>query len=1519
MTQNQRIAIIDDSPEDREAYRRYLLADERYLYEILEAEDGEEGLALCDREKPDLILLDFVLPGMDGLEFINELKILGQTQIPVIMLTGQGSEEIAVQALKNGVSDYLVKGKTTPESLRLTVRNIIEQSRLLSQLEESEQRFQETFKQAVTGIAHIGLDGQCLLVNQSLCDILGYTREELLESTFWKITNSDRLSESLDYIRLLADEITSYSQHKRFIRQDGVSVWLDWTISLVRATSREPKYLIAIVQDISDVYDELRLRKQAEEALQQSESHYATLAKVSPVGIFHTDPEGNCLYVNERWCAIAGLTQQAALGEGWIEALYPGDRSRVIAEWYQAAQQNLLFRSEYRFQRPDGAITWVYGQAVAKLDSLGQVLGYVGTITDISDRKQLEESLSRSQEQLSLAQRISNIGTFEWNIQTNEVVWTPELEALYGLPPGGFGGKYSDWAQTVHPDDRERTEQALSKMINDGKEFNLDFRICLPDGNIRWLEGRGNLVYDQPGDPKRIIEVNIAESPDVRKPCGMIGVNIEIGDRKQAEAALHQQIERQRLVMQIAQQIQQSIDLDQILNVTVTQVRQFLQAERVFIYRFQPDWSGVIMVESVVDGWMSILNAEIKDPCFMEIRGEDYKQGRIKATADIYTENLSQCYVDFLKQFAVRANLVVPILQGEALWGLLIANQCSKPRQWQPLEIDLLHQLATQVGIAIQQSSLLQQAQRELNDRQQAQQALRQVHDELENRVKERTIQLSQVNSHLRQEVKERQQANIALRESEARFRTMADTAPVLIWMAGTDKNCNYFNRSWLEFTGKTLEQEIDNGWVKGVHPEDRERCMNIYLTAFDARESFTMEYRLKRFDDEYRWILDSGMPRFNEDGSFAGYIGSCIDISDVYNELRLRKQAEENLHLMSAALESAVEGISRLDAQGRYLAVNSAYVNLVGYEPEEMIGMEWQRTVHPEDQANMLAAYQYMLDNGKVEVESRGIRKDGSVFYKQLVMVTTYDKQQQFLGHYCFAKDISDRKLAEQQIREQAALLNVATDAIFVRNLQHQILFWNKSAESLYGWTAAEVMNQNAIQLLFPEENISQLEPVFKTVIERGSWQGELQTISKSGKKAIVASRWTLVRDEAGKPQAILTVDTDITEKKELEARFLRAQRLESLGTLASGIAHDLNNVLTPILASAQLLPLKLPNTTAQNLQLLQIIENSAKRGAELVKQILAFARGTPGKRSPMQIRLLLSEIEQVAKNTFPKSIEICTNFPQSLGLVFADATQLHQILMNLCINACDAMPNGGTLTLTAENRDIDETYAQMYPDARVGAYVIITVADTGCGIPKELLDRIFDPFFTTKEPGKGTGLGLATTLGIIKTHEGFITVSSEVGKGTQFQVYLPMNERRKMPRTEDLALLTGKGELILVVDDEAAIRQIAETSLQDYNYKTITASDGVEAIALYAQHKHDISVVLMDLLMPSLDGLTAIRALKRLNPQVKIIAMSGFASNTQLAEAADLDIETFLLKPYTLRELLTSLHSAINLKDEG
>jgi two-component system, cell cycle sensor histidine kinase and response regulator CckA len=499
------------------------------------------------------------------------------------------------------------------------------------------------------------------------------------------------------------------------------------------------------------------------------------------------------------------------------------------------------------------------------------------------------------------------------------------------------------------------------------------------------------------------------------------------------------------------------------------------------------------------------------------------------------------------------------------------------------------------------------------------------------------------------------------------------------------------------------------------------------------------------------------------------------------------------------------------------------------------------------------------------------------------------------------------ERKQTQQKISEQAALLDVATDAIFVRDLANKILFWNKAAERLYDCVASYAIGKQTSDI-WQEKSLPKLQEALKSLVINGSWEGELTQITKSGKNITVESRWALVHDFNKKSQSILVVNTDITQKKLLEAQFLRAQRLESIGTLASGIAHDLNNVLAPILMTAQLLETQLHDERSQ--RLLPILITNAKRGANLVKQVLSFTRGIEGDRTLMQLKHLIREIEQVVKETFPKSIEINTLLPQNLWTVSGDATQLHQVIMNLCVNARDAMPDGGILRIMAENLLIDENYTRMNLDAKVGSYIVITVADTGIGIPQEILDRIFEPFFTTKELGKGTGLGLSTVLGIVRSHGGFINVSSEVGRGSQFQVYLPAQDNKESISSEELELPYGNGELILVVDDEDSIREITKISLESHNYQAITACDGIEAIALYAEYRDKISLVLTDMAMPSMDGLTTIRTLKKINPAVKIIAISGLASTDKINAANEIGIKAFLCKPFTAKQLLQTIN---------
>ncbi|SNQ59860.1 hybrid sensor histidine kinase/response regulator [Candidatus Methanoperedens nitratireducens] len=360
--------------------------------------------------------------------------------------------------------------------------------------------------------------------------------------------------------------------------------------------------------------------------------------------------------------------------------------------------------------------------------------------------------------------------------------------------------------------------------------------------------------------------------------------------------------------------------------------------------------------------------------------------------------------------------------------------------------------------------------------------------------------------------------------------------------------------------------------------------------------------------------------------------------------------------------------------------------------------------------------------------------------------------------------------------------------------------------------------------------------------------------------------------------------------------------------------MAHDLNNLLTPIMLSLQMLKGKLKDEQSQ--KLLTILENNSCRGADLIKQVLSFARGIEGERKPLQAKYIIVEIEKIIKETFPRNIEIRTEIQNNLWTISGDATQLHQVIMNICMNARDAMPDGGTLSISAENQFIDESYSRMNIEAKVGPHLLIVISDTGTGIPAKIVDRIFEPFFTTKEPGKGTGLGLSTCLAIVKSHGGFINVYSEIGKGTTFKVYLPgIKTELQKAEGQPVELPVGHGELILLVEDEGSIREITFSTLKAYGYKVLMANDGAEAVALYAQNRDKIGAVLMDMMMPVMDGETSIRAIHRINPEVKIIAVSGLTDKDRLKKVADL-ANTFLPKPYTAERLLKTIHEVLSAK---
>jgi PAS domain S-box-containing protein len=617
-------------------------------------------------------------------------------------------------------------------------------------------------------------------------------------------------------------------------------------------------------------------------------------------------------------------------------------------------------------------------------------------------------------------------------------------------------------------------------------------------------------------------------------------------------------------------------------------------------------------------------------------------------------------------------------------------------------------------------------------------------------------------------------------------------------------------------------------------------------------------------------------------------------------------RQSENRLQ---AIIDAKPESIELIDMEGTLLEINAFGIGMMEVESADvLIGRSLSTVITPEYQNAYRLMHESVCRGNKESLEFEMIGFKGTRRWMKTHAVPLPTENNNGFLHLAITSDITQLKASEQKLQQQAALLDVVTNAILVKDIHNRILYWNKGAEKIYGWQESEVYGEKSSRLLHKELN-SEQDDALLSVIKRGFWQGELHHVTKTGKDIIVESRWSLLRNKKGQPKSILVENKEITQNKQLEIQLLRTQRLESIGTLAGGIAHDLNNVLAPILMSVQLLERKLYDK--QHLRLLKTLENNAQRGASLIKQLLSFARGIEGKRTLIQIKYLIAEIEQIVRETFPKSIQLDVNIPSDLNYVYGDATQLHQVLLNLVVNARDAMPEGGKLEIKVEDIFIDEYYAQTNIYAKTGAYIVVTVADTGIGMHPEVQERIFEPFFTTKELGKGTGLGLSTALSIVKNHSGFVNIYSELNKGTIVKIHLPIQacEETNVSCCNQSEDLNGSGELILVVDDEPAIRQITKSSLEAYNYRVITASNGIEAIKIYTKHQQEINLILLDMMMPEMDGETTIGLLQNINAEVKIVAISGLVSNYDSRLDEILNVKAFMSKPCTGKDLLHTI----------
>jgi PAS domain S-box-containing protein len=545
----------------------------------------------------------------------------------------------------------------------------------------------------------------------------------------------------------------------------------------------------------------------------------------------------------------------------------------------------------------------------------------------------------------------------------------------------------------------------------------------------------------------------------------------------------------------------------------------------------------------------------------------------------------------------------------------------------------------------------------------------------------------------IERDITERKQAEEKSQRQQSELRALFDLIPAMVWFKDAENGILRVNQRVAQAIGKSVE-EIEGKPSLEIYPQQAAKFYadDLEVIASGVPKLGIVE-TLRGVQGEDLWVQTDKVPYRDSDGKVIGIVVMAQDITErKRNEARFRRLVDSN-----------AQGVVFWNTKGEITGANDAFLHLVRYTREDMEAgrVGWAAMTPPEYAHLDLRSLEQIAEKGVGAVyEKEFIRKDG-VRVSVLVGGASFEDNPE--EGVAFVVDLTERKCAAEQIAEQAALLDEAQDAIHVRDLEGKTIFWNKGAERMYGWTRQEILGRNMSELLFA--NPKRFAEVNALTISQGKWSGDLQHLTKDKRKITIEARWTLIRDKEGRPKSVLAINTDITEKKKIEAQFMRAQRMESIGTLAGGIAHDLNNILAPIMMSIDVL--KLTATDPQAMSILNTIEVSSKRGSDIVRQVLSFARGLEGERVEIQPSHLLKDLENIIKNTFPKNIRLQFAIPNDTWAILGDPTQVHQILLNLCVNARDAMPNGGNLTFGVENCVLDEHYAAMHIEAKPGRYV--------------------------------------------------------------------------------------------------------------------------------------------------------------------------------------------------------------------
>jgi len=694
--------------------------------------------------------------------------------------------------------------------------------------------------------------------------------------------------------------------------------------------------------------------------------------------------------------------------------------------------------------------------------------------------------------------------------------------------------------------------------------------------------------------------------------------------------------------------------------------------------------------------------------------------------------------------------------------------------------------------------------------------------------------------------------------------------------------------------------------WYEIVHPEDRDTLKQRVLEAVRARERvLRLEYRLLHRDGSARWVADRRQMIYGNTGRLRWVDGLILDITD-------RKRSDVALRLTQFSVDRGSDAAYWMDRDGRLIYANDRMCEALGYSREELLSMRIQ-DINPEfPSARWPHHWDELRERRSFSAESTHRAKDG-----RLLAVEISANFLEFGGkeYNCvYARDISARKRdAELIVLERdfsKAVLDSLPGIFYLFDRKGKFLRWNRNFEEITGYSAEEIGAMHPLNLFSgPEKAL--VHGRITDAFSKGAAEVEADLVTKDGRKVTYFFTGHTFR---GKEEPFLIgTGIDISERRKLEEQLRHSQKMEAMGLLAGGIAHDFNNLLTGILGYANLVSHR-GGSDPEIAKAAGIIQRSAERASLLTSQLLGFAERGKNLNMPVELDRVVGSVTSVLARTQDPRIRIVTSLRPEGGCVLGDPSQLDQVIMNLAINACDAMPRGGQLKISTEPVLLDEVFCRERDWMSPGKYLLLSVSDTGVGIPPANLERIFDPFFTTKSQGKGTGLGLSMVFGIVKNHSGCVDVRSEEGAGTEFRVYLPESAEGAPKEGEEgeRTLPFGRGR-ILLVDDQEPVREVAKDMLEALGYEVITAADGLEGISRYRVQWREIDLVILDMIMPNLSGGDCFRRMREINPKVRVVLSSGFSMDGAIQEVMNEGILAFIQKPYRLEELSRVVGTAV------